>query len=209
MPATGLSQGKGIGCMKTISIITTTIVFFLAMTVITGFVYPLIVTGFAQVAFPFQANGSMIKTGDTLRGSRLLVQDFSSDEFFHGRPSAVSYGTVPSGASNLSPVGQKLTDAVAVRQTELKIYGDIAIPSDLLYASASGLDPDISIDAALIQVDRIASARGFDVSQKSALIEYVKNNPEKRDIFPAQARVNIMDLNAKLVANTQFALGAQ
>jgi potassium-transporting ATPase KdpC subunit len=196
--------------MKTISIITTAIVFFLAMTVITGFAYPLIVTGFAQAAFPYQANGSLIKIGDTLRGSRLLAQDFSSDKFFHGRPSAVSYGTVPSGASNLSPVGQKLADTVAERKTDLKeIYGNIAIPADLLYASASGLDPDISIDAALIQVDRVASARGFDVSQKSALIEYVKNNQETRDIFPAQARVDIMDLNAKLDANTQFALGAQ
>jgi potassium-transporting ATPase KdpC subunit len=119
--------------MKTISIITTAIGFFLAMTIITGFAYPLIVTGFAQAVFPFQANGSMIKTGDTLRGSRLLAQDFSSDEFFHGRPSAVSYGTMPSGASNLSPVGHKLADAVAVRQAGLKkIYGDIAIPADLL-----------------------------------------------------------------------------
>jgi len=191
--------------MKTISMITTTIIFFLTVTVITGFVYPLVVTGFAQAVFPFQANGSMIRTGETLRGSRLLAQDFTSDAFFHGRPSAVSYGTVPSGASNLSPAGKTLAAAVAVRQTDLKqIYGDIAIPSDLLYASASGLDPDISIDAALIQVDRIASARGFDVSQKSALVEYVKNNPETHDIFPAPARVDIMDLNAKLEADPMF-----
>jgi potassium-transporting ATPase KdpC subunit len=187
--------------MKTARIIANALAFFLALTAITGFLYPLAVTGFAQLAFPFQANGSLVREGNAIRGSRLIEQDFASDKYFHGRPSADDSATVPSGASNLSPASALLRDTVAKRKEALqKEFGSTNIPIDLLYASASGLDPDISIDSALLQVDRVAKARSMSESQKAALIEYIKKNPEGSELFPSPARINIIDLNARLDA---------
>jgi K+-transporting ATPase ATPase C chain len=185
--------------MKTVSIVITALAFLMAMTIITGFVYPLLMTGFGQLVFPFQANGSLLKDGKLLRGSRLLAQEFSSDRFFHGRPSAGSYNTVPSGASNLSPPGKALKVAVDGRKGEwIKQFGNGTIPNEMLFSSASGLDPDIGIDAALAQADRISKARIFSHEQESYLKDFIKNNPEGHETFPAIPRANIMDLNNEL-----------
>jgi potassium-transporting ATPase KdpC subunit len=191
--------------MKTTTIIINAAVFFLAMTLITGFIYPLAVTAFAQAVFPFQANGSLLKDGNTIRGSRLLAQGIASDRYFHGRPSAGDFTTVPSGASNLSPAGKALSDAVAQRKADLqKLYGNIRIPADLLYASASGLDPDISLESALLQVDRVSTARKFSAAQKSVLTGYILGNPESHELFPSPSRINIMDLNMALDTDSRF-----
>jgi K+-transporting ATPase ATPase C chain len=185
--------------MKTVSIVITAFAFLIVMTIVTGFVYPLVMTGFARLVFPFQANGSLLKDRKILRGSRLLAQELITDRFFHGRPSAGSYNTVPSGASNLSPSGKALKAAVDGRKGEwIRQFGNAPVPNEMLYASASGLDPDIGIDAALAQADRISKARIFSHEQESYLKDFIKNNPEAHEPFPAISRVNIMDLNNEL-----------
>jgi len=185
--------------MKIGSIIFTAFAFLIAMTLITGLIYPLVMTGFGQIVFPFQANGSIIKEGNKIRGSRLLAQEFTSDEFFSGRPSAGSYTTLPSGASNLSPSGKALKAAVDGRKADWsKRYGNVQPPNEMLYASASGLDPDISINAALAQVDRIVKARMLSDEQKLVLTGMIKNNPETLELYPAITRVSVMDINLLL-----------
>jgi K+-transporting ATPase ATPase C chain len=191
--------------MKTIRILIRSLIFFAVMTMLTGIVYPLLVTGFAQAVFPAQANGSLIKDGDKIRGSTLLAQDFTQARFFHARPSAGTFATVPSGASNLSPAGKQLAVAVeARREAWRKENGDTPAPSEMLYASGSGLDPDISVDAALAQVNRVAVARAFDAGQKAALANFIKNNPEARELYPAPARINVNLLNLALETDPRF-----
>ncbi|MDP1834940.1 MAG: potassium-transporting ATPase subunit C [Chlamydiales bacterium] len=127
---------------------------FLQLTVLCGILYPLLITLVAQLAMPYQANGSMTKAG-----SELIAQRFTHDNYFWPRPSAVDYNPIrPSGGSNLGPTSQRLHDLVSER---LGKYGKDA-PADLLYASGSGIDPHISTEAALFQTDRVAKARVVD-----------------------------------------------
>ncbi len=142
------------------------------MTVLLGIAYPLAITGIAQLVFPHQANGSLVMKGDTVVGSSLIGQYFSRPEYFHPRPSdanapgvavpAPGYGPMNSGASNLAPSSQKLVDTVsaAVQANQLDNPGT-PVPGDLVTASASGLDPDISPEAASFQIPRVAKARGI------------------------------------------------
>jgi potassium-transporting ATPase KdpC subunit len=191
--------------MKKGPLLRTTIVFFLVMTVLTGFVYPFFITGVAQLVFPFQANGSLIQAPDGTRGSFLIAQEFTGDGFFHARPSSASFATVPSGASNLSPAGNALKSAVEKRDREWRQrYGTDNVPADMLYASASGLDPEISPEAALAQVNLISGARKLTDSQKSTLLEMVNRFADSKIAFPSPARVNIMELNRELEYNPQF-----
>src|ERR1035437_9704834 len=140
------------------------IAILLAFTVITGFLYPVVVTAAAQAIFPSQANGSMIAADGQTIGSRLIGQTFDQPKYFSGRPSAAGTGCDPtlSGGSNLSSTSQPLITAITARVDALrKANGNAPIPVDLVEASASGLDPDISPAAADYQVARVAKARGM------------------------------------------------
>jgi K+-transporting ATPase ATPase C chain len=162
------------------------IVMILAMTVLTGLIYPLAMTGIAQAVFPYQANGSLIQKGGKVIGSALIGQSFTSDKYFHGRPSATTepdpkdptktmptpYAADNSAGSNLGPTSRTLVDRVKADAESLaKQNPDTPIPSDLVTTSASGLDPDITPAGALFQVPRIAKARGLPEDQVKQLVE--------------------------------------
>src|SRR5271169_6627205 len=132
----------------------------IVFTVLTGVLYPLAITGIAQVAFHDKANGSLIERDGKVVGSELLAQQFTGDKYFWPRPSAASYGTVPSGASNLGPTSQALQSNVATNAAAFragnKLAADAPVPADMVFTSASGLDPHISPAAARLQVARVA-----------------------------------------------------
>jgi K+-transporting ATPase ATPase C chain len=185
------------------------IVALVILTIITGIIYPLVVTGLAQVIFPFQASGSIITRPDgMLAGSALIGQQFDDPKYFWGRLSAT--GPVPytafnadtltgSSGSNYGPLNPALKDAVQARIEALKTAdpGNTApIPVDLVTASASGLDPHISPAAAEYQVARVAKARGLDAAQVRML---VAQHTEGRQLgFLGEPRVNVLELNLAL-----------
>ena len=173
------------------------------MTILLGIVYPLFVTGITQLAFPHKANGSLIELNGTLRGSELIGQKTDSAAYFHSRPSATDYKTLPSGATNLGLTNKKLYNAVQIRKQkfieENNLSKDVVIPSEMLFASASGLDPHISPEAAKMQINRIAKARGFSDEQKKRLNDLVDQLTEtpQYGIFGCP-RVNVLMLNLEL-----------
>ncbi len=178
-------------------------------TLLTGVVYPLVVTGIVQIVFPEQANGSLIEVDGVIVGSELIGQQTNDPRYFWGRPSAVNYmqGSNPSnlassGATNFGATNETLTALVAERRallTEVNALGELTtIPDDLLFASGSGLDPHISPDAARLQVERIASARNLDVNQVAELVEQLVEAPQLGVL--GEARVNVLRLNLALDA---------
>jgi potassium-transporting ATPase KdpC subunit len=184
--------------MSVLDRIPKSITFLLGMTILTGILYPAAVTLIAQLAFPSQANGSLLVIGGTVRGSRLLAQKFESPRFFRARPSATDYAYVGSGASNLGPVSATLAKAVADRRAAwLKDFGTEA-PEDMAYASGSGLDPDIGLEAALAQVDRVASARGLGAEKKAVLVAAIRDAALRRATIIGPPRVNVVSLNTLL-----------
>lgn len=172
--------------------ILTSIRAILVLTIITSVAYPLIVTGIGQLSFPHEANGSLVRNGDQVIGSELLAQKFTNPAYFAPRPSAADYATVPSGASNQGYTSQKLVEAIAERRDQ---WGTNA-PADLLTASGSGLDPDISPEAAYFQADRIAKARGQREEDVRQLIESLIQKPQLG--FLGEPRVNVLTLNLAL-----------
>jgi K+-transporting ATPase ATPase C chain len=143
----------------------------LLMTAITGVAYPLVVTGIAQVAFPDQAGGSLVyDQAGKLRGSSLIAQDFSGDEWFHPRPSAGAFATVASGASNLAPSNPALATRVKDDAAKLFVQGQGAVPLSLLTTSGSGLDPHLPPAGVDYQVARVAQARGVSVEALKGLV---------------------------------------
>jgi len=167
--------------------------------VILGVVYPLVMTGLAQALFPKQANGSLIKEGDRVVGSALIGQQFTRPEYFHPRPSAAGkgYDATASGGSNLGPTSRKLVDGVRANAREAASENPrlrhSGIPVDMVTASASGLDPDISPANALAQVPRVARARG---KSEAELMRVVKAHVTPRQFgLLGEPRVNVLRLN--------------
>ena len=181
------------------------IILFVLLTVLTGVIYPLVVTGLAQLLFPAQANGSLMTDGGGKpTGSRLIGQPFNSPGHFWGRPSATApfpYNAGASSGSNLGPTNRALIDAVKARIQALKAAdpdNKTPIPVDLITASASGVDPHISPAAADYQVHRIAKARHIDPGKLRALVQ---SHTEGRQWgFWGEPRVNVLTLNLALDA---------
>ena len=180
-----------------------TVRIFVVLTVVCGLIYPLLMTGLAQAVFPFQANGSIIIRNNVPVGSRLIGQGFSSAGYFHGRPSAAGekgYDATSSSGSNLGPTSKKLMDTVAgnlklVREDN-KMGGTAPIPSDLVLASASGLDPDITPAAAYLQADRVARERMIEAGEVRRLVA-VHIQDRQWGVF-GEPRVNVLELNLAL-----------
>ena len=175
----------------------------LVFTVLTGIVYPFLLTVFAQVFFPHDANGSLIVHEGKVIGSELIGQNFRDPRYFWPRPSAINYRPMPSGASNVGPTSSALRDSVRERRSRFLVQNllprDTAVPADMLFASASGVDPHTSPEGALLQVHRIARARGFDSTKTFALASLVgqKIEPRQLGIF-GERRVNLLRLNLAL-----------
>jgi K+-transporting ATPase ATPase C chain len=175
---------------------------FVLLTVITGVVYPLAVTGAAKAAFPAQAAGSLIVKDGKPVGSSLIGQNFSDPKYFWGRPSATApmpYNAAASGGANLGPLNPALVDAVKARVEALRAAdpgNTVPVPVDLVTSSASGLDPHISPAAALYQVERVAKARGLD---PAAVRRLVQKHVEGRQLgVLGEPRVNVLELNLDL-----------
>ena len=187
------------------------IVVLLALTLITGLAYPLAMTGIAEVVFPNQAQGSMIESNGKVVGSELIGQVFTSDKYFHGRPSATTapdpndstktvpapYNAANSGGSNLGPSNKALIDRVQGDIDTLKKENPAApVPQDLVTTSASGLDPDISPEGALFQVPRVAKARNLPEDRVRQLV--VDRTEGRLFGLLGEPRVNVLQLNLAL-----------
>ena len=177
--------------------LVTAVLMTIATTVLLGIIYPLVVTGIAQVLFPKKANGQLIEANGKVIGSRLIAQAFTAPGYFHPRPSAVSYDPTNSNGSQLGPTNQKLIDRVkgdvAAAQAE---NPGMPVPIDLVTTSASGLDSDITPEAAAFQLPRVAKARGIN---EDALWQLVARHTIGRQLgFLGEARVNVLELNLDL-----------
>ena len=177
--------------------LVTAILMTIATTILLGIIYPLVVTGIAQVVFPKKANGQLIEANGKIIGSRIIAQAFTAPGYFHPRPSAVGYDPTNSNGSQWGPTNQKLID---------RVKGDVAsataenpgtpVPIDLVTASASGLDPEITPAGAAFQVSRVAKTRRVNEAQ---LRELVSKHTENRQWgFLGEPRVNVLELNLDL-----------
>lgn len=174
------------------------------LALLTGLAYPLLMTGIAQLTMPGKADGSLVRLDGKVVGSSSIGQVWEGKEWFHGRPSVIDYDASTSSGSNLGPNSQELSDQIADRADAiLKLEGPFNpgltvadIPVDLLTASASGLDPHISVSAAELQAPRIAEVRGLSLEQVRTLID--QNTEGKALGFLGEERVNVLELNLAL-----------
>jgi potassium-transporting ATPase KdpC subunit len=189
------------------------IMMVILFTLLTGIAYPLAITGIAQVAFPSQANGSLVEKDGKVVGSALIGQAFVADKYFHGRPSATTdtdpndstktveapYNAQNSRGSNLGPTSKALIDRVTAAAAKLKAENNKPVPVDLVTTSASGLDPDITPAAAAFQIPRVAKARKMT---ESAVADVVAAHTEQRTFgVIGEAHVNVLALNLALDAS--------
>ena len=189
------------------------IVLLLALTLITGLAYPLAITGIGGVLFPRQAQGSLIEKDGKVIGSALIGQEFKDDKYFHGRPSATTapdpndatktvpapYNAANSGGSNLGPTSKALSDRVKEDVDKLKAENpSMPVPVDLVTTSGSGLDPDISPEAALFQVPRVAKARNMPEEKVRQVVS--QNTQGRFAALLGEPRVNVLALNLALDA---------
>ena len=178
-----------------------TIIVYAALTIITGILYPMAVTGLAQLFFPYRANGSMIEINEKAIGSELIGQKFSDQKYFWSRPSATTpaYNSAASSGSNLGPLNPALANTVKKRLATLKSAdpeNNFPVPIDLVTSSGSGLDPHISPASAYYQLHRISKIRGIDENQIKTLID---QSIEKRQWgILGEPRINVLQLNLKL-----------
>jgi K+-transporting ATPase ATPase C chain len=177
--------------------LVTAVLMTIATTVLLGIIYPLVVTGIAQVLFPKKANGQLIEANGKIIGSRIIAQAFTAPGYVHPRPSAVAYDPTNSNGSQLGPTNQKLVDRVKGDVTTAQAENPgTPVPIDLVTASASGLDSDITPDAAAFQLRRVAKARGIN---EEALRELVAKHTVGRQLgFLGEPRVNVLELNLEL-----------
>ena len=183
--------------MKTL---ITALKIFLVFTVLTGILYPLLVTGIAQLSFPAKANGSLIIMDNKTIGSELIGQQFDSIIYFSSRPSTISYHPLPSGGSNYGLTNPKLKALVDERRFQFIEFNGLdsltVVPSEMVFSSGSGLDPHISAQAALMQVTRITKARNFNSNQKQQLLQCIQQHTETPQLFVlGKDRVNVLLLN--------------
>ncbi len=173
---------------------------FLVLTLLTGVIYPAIVTAAAQLFFNHQANGSLVINNGKLIGSELLAQKFQEERYFWPRPSAADFSTAPSGSSNFGPTSSALKEAVLKRAETFRkanhLSKEAVLPSDVVFASGSGLDPHISPEAARLQADRIAKARKLDEGKRQTLYKLIDLYTEAPQfgVF-GEPRVNVFRLN--------------
>jgi K+-transporting ATPase ATPase C chain len=187
--------------MKTQTIIA--LKFLLIMTILTGVIYPLLMTGLAQLSYPSKANGSLIMKDGKIIGSELIGQKSDSSIYFWSRPSAIGYNPIPSGASNYGPTSDTLRKQVGARRVLFAKMNSVidvfTIPKEMIFASGSGLDPHISPEAALMQADRISRSRHFDNTRKEKLLKCIKDMTEKPQFFClGEPRINVLMLNLEL-----------
>ena len=179
--------------------IKTAIRLLLIFTVLLGFVYPLLITAIAQVAFPREANGSLVTRQGVVVGSELIAQSFQRDRYFFPRPSANNYDASNYGGSNYGPMHETLVQTVTDRTTAMRTAHGLAaqepIPADLVTASGSGLDPHISVASALLQVRRVAHARNMKADDVATLVARLTERP-----VIGQPLINVFKLNLALEA---------
>lgn len=177
----------------------TAILMTLATTVLLGIIYPLVVTGLAQVLFRQKANGQLIEAGGRVVGSKIIGQAFSGPAYFHSRPSAAGYGYQAdnSNGTQFGPTNHQLTDRVKADAAALQLENPTTpVPIDLVTTSASGLDPDITPAAAAFQVSRVAKARGVSADDLRSIV--AQNTQGRQFGFLGEARVNVLMLNLEL-----------
>lgn len=180
--------------------IITAIKVFVGFSILLGLVYPLLITGIAQLTMPYQANGSLIEKNGKIVGSKLIGQNFYKQEYFNSRPSAVDYNAAGSGASNLGPTSKKLIAQTEAKIKEVKkdnkLKENDKVSADAVLTSASGLDPHISLENALLQVPRIAKKRKIS---EAKIQELIKKNTDSDFIgIWGQEGVNVLKLNSEL-----------
>jgi potassium-transporting ATPase KdpC subunit len=176
------------------------VLLFVAFSVLLGLVYPLLITGIVQISMLDKADGSLVVVQGKIVGSELISQNFTRPGYFHGRPSAVGYAGDNSGASNLGPTSAKLLNQTRLRvegvRKENDLLSNASVPADLALASASGLDPHISVESAMLQVSRVAKARGLAKSEVQVLVYQYIEHPMFGIL--GQERVNVLRLNLAL-----------
>lgn len=185
---------------KPIIVAAKMILFF---TILTGLIYPLMITGLAQVFFPGKANGSLVMKNGKVIGSELIGQQFKDSTYFWPRPSATEYGTMPAGGSNLGPTSSDLRKKVEERRHAFIIANRLddktPVPADMLFASGSGVDPHISLQSAMLQVGRVAASRRLSTAKANELRSLVLKCTEKPQFsFFGEERVNVFMLNLEL-----------